>query len=240
MSDPAQLAAQARYAVYFSPQQGSAWAEAGARWLGRCIDRGQPLAQPLPSGWSAEAFAAITRTPRRYGWHATLKAPFRLGVSRTEAELLFAFRELAKQMHGLELPSLKVQQLGSFLALVPQQPSAALQALAQRCVVDLHDFAATPDEDDITARIAQGKLDAEQQALLRRWGYPHVLHRFRFHLTLTGDLRKLSAAQIAALQAHASAQFSILPQPVLVQALSLCIEPRTGADFLRIAQAELA
>ncbi len=240
MSDQVQQAAQARYAVYFCPPQGSAWAEAGARWLGRCIDGGQTLAQPLPPGGSAETFAAMTRAPRRYGWHATLKAPFRLAAGRTEAELLSALRALARQMHGLELPPLVVRQLGNFLALVPQQPSAALQALAQRCVVDLHDFAAAPEEDDISARIARGKLDAEQQALLRRWGYPHVLHRFRFHLTLTGDLGKLGAAQIAALQAHASALFSPLPQPVSVQALSLCMEPQAGVDFLRIAEAELA
>lgn len=235
--DPALL--QPRHAVYFCPPHGSVWAEAGARWLGRCVDDGQPRAQPLPVGWSAEAFAAITRAPRRYGWHATLKAPFRLAAGRTEADLLSALRELAGRTPGLELPPLTVQRLGNFLALVPQQPCAALQTLAQSCVTDLHDLAAVPDEAEIAARIAQGRLDAEQQALLRRWGYPHVLHRFRFHLTLTGDLRSLNAAQIDALEAHAQAQFSALPQPLPLRALSLCVEPQRGSDFRRIAQADL-
>lgn len=225
--------------MYFSPPLGSDWAEAGAHWLGRCIDTGEARTQPLPAGWSAGAFAALTREPRRYGWHATLKAPFRLAAGRSEAELLLALCDLAGQMQGLELPSLGVQKMGSFLALVPQQPSAALQALAQRCAVDLHEFAALPDEDDIAARIARGKLDAEHEALLRRWGYPHILHRFRFHLTLTGDLRSLSEAQITALEMHARAHFSALSQPVTLGALSVFIEPRRGADFLRIAQAEL-
>jgi hypothetical protein len=231
---------QPRYAVYFCPPRGSAWAEAGAQWLGRCLYSGQPRAQPLPDGWSAEVFTAITRAPRRYGWHATLKAPFRLAAGRTEAELLSALRDLAERTPGLELAPLAVQRLGNFLALAPQQPSAGLQLLAQSCVTSLHELAATPDEAEIAARIAQGRLDAEQQALLRRWGYPHVLHRFRFHLTLTGDLRSLSAAQIDTLEAHAHAQFSVLPQPLPLQALSLCVEPHAGAEFRHIAHVDLA
>ena len=232
--------AQARFAVYFAPPSASDWAEVGAQWLGRCSDSGEARAQPVPAGWSAQAFHAITSEPRRYGWHATLKAPFRLAAGRTEAELLSALRALAGQRSGLDLPPLAVQRLGNFLALVPQQPSAALQSLAQCCVTSLHDFAAAPDEADMAARIAQGRLDAEQQTLLRRWGYPHVLHRFRFHLTLTGDLRGLSAAQIDALEAHARAQFCVLPQPLPLQALSLCVEPHAGADFRRIAHVDLA
>jgi hypothetical protein len=114
-----------------------------------------------------------------------------------------------------------------------------LQALAQRCVVELHDFAALPDEADIASRIAQGRLDDEQQALLRRWGYPHVMHRFRFHMTLTGDLSGMSAAQQAALQAHAHAQFGALPQPLPIDALSLLRESRKGSDFRLVAQAPL-
>ncbi len=231
---------QPRYAVYFCPPRGSAWAEAGAQWLGRCLDSGQPRTQPLPGGWTAEAFATVTRAPRRYGWHATLKAPFRLAAGRTETQLLSALRDLAGRTPGLELPPLAVQRLGNFLALAPQQPSAGLQLLAQSCVTSLYEFAAAPDEAEIAARIAQGRLNAEQQALLRRWGYPHVLHRFRLHLTLTGDLRSLSAAQIDTLEAHARAQFSVLPQPLPLQALSLCVEPHAGAEFRRIAQVDLA
>lgn len=233
----------ARYAVYFSPPSGSAWAEAGARWLGRSyFNTVEALAtgrQALPEGWNEAAFAAITRAPRRYGWHATLKAPFRLMAGRTEADLLAAVEALAAQIPRLYLPALAVQRMGNFLAVAPQQPSAALQALAQRCVEGPHDFAAPPDEADIAARIAQGRLDEEQQALLRRWGYPYVMHRFRFHMTLTGDLSGLNAAQQAALHAHAHAQFDALPQPLPIDALSLLRESCKGSDFRLVAQAPL-
>ena len=237
------MSEQARYAVYFSPLPGSAWAEAGARWLGRSyFETNEARAtggSALPHGWNEAAFAAITRAPRRYGWHATLKAPFRLTAGRTAAELLAAVQALAAQSPRFNLPTLAVQRMGHFLALVPQQPSAELQALAQRCVVELHDFAAPPDEADIAARIVQGQLDDEQQALLHRWGYPHVMHRFRFHMTLSGDLSGLSAAQQATLEAQAHALFDRLPQPLCLDALSLLMEPAKGADFRLIAQASL-
>jgi 2'-5' RNA ligase len=237
------MSEQARYAVYFSPPPGSVWGEAGARWLGRSyfntVEARATGGPALPQGWNEAAFAAITRAPRRYGWHATLKAPFRLAAGHSEAELLAAVQALAVQIPRFKLPTLAVQRMGHFLAVVPQQPCAELQALAQRCVVELHDFAALPDEADIASRIAQGRLDDEQQALLRRWGYPHVMHRFRFHMTLTGDLSGMSAAQQAALQAHAHAQFGALPQPLPIDALSLLRESRKGSDFRLVAQAPL-
>lgn len=237
------MSEQARYAVYFSPAPGSLWGEVGASWLGRrysdTVEARTTGGHVLPQGWNETAFAAITRAPRRYGWHATLKAPFRLTAGRAEAELLAAVETLAAQIPRLYLPTLAVQRMGHFLALVPQQPSAELQALARRCVEGLHDFTAPPDEADIAARIAQGRLDDEQQALLRRWGYPHVMHRFRFHMTLSGDLSGLSVAQQAAIEAQAHAQFDSLPQPLCMDALSLLIEPARGADFRLIAQASL-
>ncbi|MEW6559004.1 MAG: DUF1045 domain-containing protein [Pseudomonadota bacterium] len=230
---------EARYAVYFTPRPGSVWAQAGARWLGRGYDGGSAQMPDLLQGFSGSAFAAITRAPRRYGWHATLKAPFRLAAGRTEAGLLDALQSLAAQISRFDLPALGVQRMGNFLALVPQHPSAELQALAQRCVTELHAFAAPLDEADIAARVKQGRLDEEQQALLRRWGYPHVLHRFRFHMTLTGDLGDLSAAQQAEVEAMAHAQFGSLPQPLTLDALSLLFEPDKGADFRLIARAPL-
>ena len=67
-----------RYAAYFAPAIGSAWWEAGSHWLGRCAARGQPLPQPAIDGMPPARQQALTAAPRRYGWHATLKAPFAL------------------------------------------------------------------------------------------------------------------------------------------------------------------
>ncbi len=232
--------AQTRFAVYFAPEPGSDWAEAGARWLGRCSDSGEARAQPVPAGWSAQAFHAITSAPRRYGWHATLKAPFHLAAGLTEAELAAALDHFAAQIAAFNLHPLSVRRLGNFLALQPEEPSEALNTLAQRCVIDLHPFAAPPGEADIAARIASGQLDAEQKTLLRRWGYPHVLQRFRFHMTLTGNLHGLSQVQAAQLEHHAQDVFSALRQPLSVRALSLFVEPQPGGNFMRLRQSALS
>jgi hypothetical protein len=66
------------------------------------------------------------------------------------------------------------------------QTPEALQALADRCVMQLDRFR-QPSGDLELARRLQG-LDDEQRGLLLRWGYPHVLHRWRFHLTLSDAL----------------------------------------------------
>ena len=41
-------------------------------------------------------------------------------------------------------------------------------------------------------------LDAVEEENLRRWGYPYVLGRFRFHMTLTGPLPPEARAAVRA------------------------------------------
>ncbi len=229
-----------RFAIYFAPPAGSAWSDAGARWLGRCSDTGRTFAQTVPAGWRAEVFHQITAQPWRYGWHGTLKAPFHLAAGLTQAGLHAAVDALAADFSAFDLPPLTVQRLGHFLALRPTPDSAEINALAQCCVRDLQVFSAKPSEAEIIERIAKDQLDAQEQALLWRWGYPHVMERFRFHMTLTGPLASLSAVQIAQLEEHAQNVFSALAQPLRVEALSLFIEPHRGADFQRIAVSPLA
>ena len=51
---------------------------AGRHWLGRCAALLQPLQQLAIDGVAPDALHRLTAAPRRYGWHATLKAPFAL------------------------------------------------------------------------------------------------------------------------------------------------------------------
>ena len=62
----------------------------------------------------------VTREPRRYGLHATLKAPFRLRSDIGLPQLAQALAELATQTQPLSTEPLRLQRLGSFLALCPQ------------------------------------------------------------------------------------------------------------------------
>ena len=81
-----------RFAIYAAPGTGSADAagallrEKAEQWLGRSVS-GDPVTPGVPAGWTRAAVDAITVSARRYGFHATLKAPFRLAEGRTAEEL---------------------------------------------------------------------------------------------------------------------------------------------------------
>ncbi|MDA8350336.1 MAG: DUF1045 domain-containing protein [Pseudomonadota bacterium] len=227
-----------RWAVYFSPAPHSPWARAGARWLGRDVDGEACGPPPRIAGWSVPAWSRVTAAPRRYGWHGTLRAPWRLAQQFDPAELLLALKRIAEEFAPFDLPRLHLGELGGFLALQLVQPCAALQALADACVVRLQPMAAplTAAERD---RYAARGLSAGQQALLHEWGYPYVREEFCFHMTLTDRLDGLSSPQRAELRAAAAASFETLPQPLHFDALSLFAEPQPGAALRRVARIAL-
>ena len=67
-----------RYAIYFAPAHGSPWWEFGARWLGRDERNDTALTQHPLAQIAPDDLLELTAQPRRYGFHATLKAPFGL------------------------------------------------------------------------------------------------------------------------------------------------------------------
>ncbi|MDR6854216.1 DUF1045 domain-containing protein [Variovorax guangxiensis] len=225
-----------RYAVYFAPRVNSPWWLAGSRWLGRCAARGEPIAQAPVPGLSAPELHRLTQAPRRYGWHATLKAPFALAPGVDEAQLRASTRALAAEFQPFTLPPLKVAMLDDFLALVPDGDAHAVEALAAACVTRLQPLAASLAPAELERRRAAGLTPAED-ALLLRWGYPFVLERFRFHLSLTGSLKDAEPAAIEALKEAARHRFDALPA-CRVDSVSLFAEPRPGADFMLVEQME--
>jgi len=226
-----------RYAVYFAPRAHSPWWLAGSRWLGRCAARGEPLPQPPVPGLSAPELHQWTKAPRRYGWHATLKAPFALAPGADEAQLRASLRALAAEFEAFSLPPLKVAMLDDFLALVPDGDAQAIETLAAACVTRLQPLAAPLAPAELERRRAAG-LTPEEDALLLRWGYPFVLERFRFHLSLTGSLKDAAPAAVEALKEAARHRFDALPA-CRVDSLSLFVEPRPGSDFMLVEQMEL-
>lgn len=226
-----------RYAVYFAPGQNDPWWDAGSRWLGRCALTGQALAQPAVAGFSPAQFEQLTQAPRRYGWHATLKAPFVLAEGCTLVELQCQLSTIAQQHLAFGLPPLLVSQMDGFLALRIDGDDHAVQHIAANCVTGLHAFAAPLPPSEQARRRGKG-LSARQEQLLQDWGYPFVLDQFRFHFSLTGSLTGASTGvladvvptQIDALKLAARHHFSALP-PCRFDRLALFEEARPGAPF---------
>jgi hypothetical protein len=229
-----------RYALYFAPAPGSAWDEAGSRWLGRSAGRGLALSQPAVAGVPAARFASLTAAPRRYGWHGTLRAPFALAPGVPPEVLGEAVRELAKGFRPFAMPSLSARRLDGFLALVPQSDDDAVRRIgdiSRALVTGLHPLAAALGPDELMRRRAAG-LTPEEDALLVRWGYPFVLDRFRFHLSLTGPLRGVEAPVVRAIESAALGWFQSLP-PCAFDAIAIFAEPTSGADFVLAERVEL-
>ena len=217
-----------RYAVYVTPASHNPLAVFGASWLGWDSAVGTTVAHPQ----EAVDVAAITSTPRKYGFHGTIKPPFRL-ITGTDADgLQAALSDLCRDAAAVTLSGLALARMGRFLALVPQGDATALGALAGRVVQGLDQFRAPLTAAEMAKRSAGG-LNAVQAAHLARWGYPYVLDQFRFHMTLTGRLDRATAdATERALVPH----LDRLPlAPFHIDALTLVGEDTEG-DFHQISR----
>jgi hypothetical protein len=220
-----------RHAAYYAPAQQSRLAQLGAQWLGRCAQSIRVVLQPDFPQCTAEALRGYTAAATRYGWHATMKAPFALNPGLEIDAIPAAFQAFSQSQTPLTLPPLTLRNMGDYLALVPQAPSSALQELAFDCVRALHPLA-KPLSD---AQIAQRRLTLltpAQDAMLLQWGYPFVGDQFQWHMTLTGSLRKLTQREVRGLQDAAQDWFSpVLNQPVEIDAICWFVEPVAGGDF---------
>lgn len=220
-----------RHAAYFAPEPGSLAWDLGAQWLGRCARSGLPLPQPVLADIAPATLTRLTQAPRRYGWHATLKAPFVLPDNASPAQLQAVFAQIAAAVATPFTLEMEVAQVGDFLALVPLRRNEALHALADACVRQLQPLAA-PLPDAELERRRQGGLSLRQELSLLQWGYPHVMQDFQFHMTLTGALNGVPAAQRTALAAHARHWFAPLrAQGLHIDALSWFVEEAPGGDF---------
>lgn len=220
-----------RYALYYAPPKESALAAFGAAWLGWDIETGAPVPHPRVAELP-RPLADITETPRKYGFHGTLKPPFRLAEGARADGLSDALKRFGARTPAFEAPPLRAASLGSFLALVPAEtegPAAdALSAFAARVVEAFEPFRAPLTEAEL-ARRRKGGLTERQEGLLSAWGYPYVMEEFRFHLTLSG---RLAEAEAAAVRAAAAPHLEpILGDPMPVRELCLFGEMAESGRF---------
>ena len=206
-------ALQPRYAVYYAPPKDSALWACAQRWLGRDCESGQTLDQTVPKGWTEADIAAATRSPRHYGFHATLKAPFRLAPQTSIRDLHQRLTAFAAAQQPFEAPPLEVSAIGPFLALTLSAPSPRMEALAAVAVQQLDELRAPLQEDELQRRLGSG-LTTRQEDYLRAWGYPYVLEEFRFHMTLSGPLdpaprERLRASLTELFRPHTTTPFKV-------------------------------
>ena len=216
-----------RVAVFFTPPAKHRLTLAAARWLMRDPFTGAGFATEADDGFDAVALQALTAEPRRYGFHATMKAPFRLveGASLADAEALLA--DFCRDALPCPLPVLGIATLGPFFALVPDATTKEVNDLAALVVKAFEPLRAPLDPAEL-ARRRRGGLTAEQDAKLLSWGYPYVFDEFRFHMTLTGPV---PLAQQPAMAALLRQRFDALPRRLAIDALTLFVEDEPGADF---------
>lgn len=223
--------AEPRYAIYFAPAGDSPVGRAGSRWLGRDAVTGIPLEQPACPGLAPERLAQLTAAARRYGFHGTLKPPFRLRAGCRLEELELAVAALAARQQRFDF-TLRLATLGGFFAWLPAEAHDKIAAVAAACVKELDEFRAPPGDAELALRSVG--LVREQPALLRRWGYPYVLDEFRFHLTLSDRVSGREAEALrTALEDYTNRHAR---GPVAFDALSLFVESAPGTDFRLLAR----
>jgi len=179
--------ASARYALYYAPEPSSELWAFGSHVIGYDAVDGQERAVPSFCGALTDRWHELVSQPRKYGFHATLKAPFHLAQGVDEAALIGAIERFAATTNAAPLEGLEVASIGPFIALRPIGDASMLNALASNIVRHFEPFRA-PLSDEDRARRVKSPLTERQMDYLDRFGYPYVHEEFRFHMTLTGPL----------------------------------------------------
>jgi putative phosphonate metabolism protein len=227
----------ARYAIYFIPSAESGLYRFGRAALGYDCYTGEEVPFPADLGTETVDWKKVTVEPRRYGFHATLKAPFHLASSCSEGQLASAVANFAELGHRVIRTEPDIRALGNFIALVPREPSAVLNALADQCATIFDAFRA-PMTAQERARRAASRLSASQSQNLDRWGYPYVFDDFRFHMTLTGPVPPAVRDEVlAGLRRSFAAMCE--EREIAVDRLALVKQAHGRARFRVICQADL-
>jgi hypothetical protein len=222
-----------RYAIYFVPGDTTLY-QFGTSVLGYDCYTGRDDA--FIDGVD-ESWVERVREPRVYGFHATLKAPFRLAKGFNQSDLDRAVLDFASDHPAISVGDLVVRELGSFIALVPKAPRPLLDRFAGACVREFDRFRAPLSEPERQRRLV-ANLSARQIENLEQWGYPYVFDDFCFHMTLTGSLA--SSDRSRALQ-FLSAKFEQLPgaQLLVIDRIVVARQTDKTAPFQVIQQALL-
>jgi Protein of unknown function (DUF1045) len=186
---------------------------------------------------TGKEWSQLTTEPRKYGFHATLKAPFRLRSEVSERNLIAELVRLAASHARPDRFVATITLLDGFAALVPSASAPALDLLAGNCVRDFDKFRDQMTAAERNRRLAH-PLTSRQIDHLDRWGYPYVFEDFRFHMTLTGRLPVDRASQAVAFLRGLHKRRSV-PAEIVVDTIALLRQDGPDVPFRVIASAPL-
>jgi putative phosphonate metabolism protein len=227
------MASTPRYAIYYVAPPGGDLDRFGASTLGYDAFSGNDLPFPDDISRSVPDWRELTRDPRKYGFHATLKAPMALASGQTEAALLAACETFAGAPRKIPVIQPVVDSISGFIAVVPAGPSAELERLAADCVREFDAFRAPLAPED-RARRNPSALTVRQCDHLDRYGYPYVMEDFRFHMTLTG---RLDSGRRPPVLAMLRDRFSALAlQTLAIDRIAVCRQDTADSRFRVLGQ----
>lgn len=217
----------ARFAIYYAPpSDGELW-RFGSRVIGYDAATGDALAFLVPPPFDDTIWSPWTAEPRRYGFHGTLKAPFRLAEGLGADHVERVARHLSARLVPFRTKRARVALIGSFVALVPEEECPRLLELAASCLESFEPLRAPLTEAE-RARRLETPLSPRQIELLELYGYPYVLDQFRFHMTLTGTLPQDRAEDVRARLANL---YERIEQNLLIDAICIFLQPAPGDRF---------
>lgn len=217
-----------RYIIGFTPPPRDPLTMTAASWLGRNVFTGDRVEESETGGLGLREVAFYTAMPRRYGFHAALKAPFRLAEPTAEAALLRDLMRYSGTFEPFQIPRLEVARLGNTFGLVPSYPLAPLNYLASALTQEFDHFRAPLSEAEID-RCDPDLLSATQFANLHRWGCADVMDEFRFRMALTGPVH---AADMPRMERVLRDLFEpVLSEPILVSNIALMMEESNDGPF---------
>lgn len=121
--------AATHFAIYFAPSPENSLWPFGSSVLGYDAATGGDVEHWAPGDVDAVTWRQLTEEPRRSGFHATLKAPFRLAAGVTEADLVHGADKLATSLTPFEVV-LAVASIDGFIALTPPSSPAADESVS--------------------------------------------------------------------------------------------------------------
>jgi hypothetical protein len=226
-----------RYALYYAPPPDTQLAQLGNAWLGCDPASGDKRSGPTFAEMPSERLSHLLATPARYGFHGTIKAPFRLPKDATLSQLDETLSASVKTTAPVICNALKIRKFSNFYALCPVDAHAQIQDLAANFVRLLEPFRAPLDAFEL-ARRRKTNLSAVQEKYLVNWGYPFVFEEFRFHMTLSGNVPNPEQKVFEAILENYWAP--VLKEPFRLSQLCLFGDPGGGLPFKLLKRYELA
>ena len=215
-----------RFAIYYMPAEHTPLWRFGSSVLGFDAATFADVDYPDHPLFRDPESLGYTAAPRRYGFHATLKAPFRLAEGRDAGALERRLEDFAATQDTFDV-TLKLATLRDFVALVPSDPAPRLDRLAEACVREFDAFRAPLTPEDRERRHPE-RLTPRQLENLDRWGYPFVFDDFRFHMTLTGSLTLDDRIRLGPVLDDL---FRAIPPTAVIDAVALFVQDEAEGRF---------